>query len=48
MLIIMGTTSDSDEGQSRDWVPRNILRRTNWLYHVDVLRPHDRREIDIL
>ena len=27
------------------WVPRNILRRTNWLYHVDALRIHDMREM---
>ena len=23
------------------WDPRAILRRTNWLYRVDVLRPND-------
>ena len=27
------------------WVPRDILRRTNWLYRVDALRIHDLREM---
>ena len=30
------------------WVPRNILRRTNWLYRVDALRNHDMREMRML
>ena len=30
------------------WVPRNILRRTNWLYRVNTLRIHDMREMQIL
>ena len=32
----------------RLWFPRNILRRTNWLYRVDALRNHDIREMNIL
>ena len=36
---------DNDaEGPFRSWLPRDILRRTNWLYRVNVLRPHDHRE----
>ena len=27
------------------WMPRDILRRTNWLYRVDALRIHDLREM---
>ena len=30
------------------WYPRDILRRTNWLYRVDALRPHDIREMLVL
>ena len=31
-----------------EWYPRDVLRRTNWLYRVDALRPHDIREMAIL
>ena len=48
--------SDNDADSSVDdierhvntWYPRNILRRTNWLYRVDALRPHDIQEMDNL
>ena len=48
--------SDNDEESSIDdiddelnnWYPRDVLRRTNWLYRVDALRPHDMREMDTL
>ena len=32
----------------RQWYPRNILRRTNWLHRIDALRVHDIREMNIL
>ena len=31
-----------------NWYPREVLRRTNWFYRVDALRPHDIREMNIL
>ena len=46
--------SSSDEDDSEvfnndysqlSWVPRDVLRRTNWLYRVDALRIHDLREM---
>ena len=37
-----------DPSPFRDWYPRDILRRTNWLYRIDALRPHDRREMQVL
>ena len=30
------------------WLPRDILRRTNWLYRVDALRGYDVREMNVL
>ena len=30
------------------WYPRDILRRTNWLYRMDSLRNHDVREMSLL
>ena len=30
------------------WHPRDILRRTNWLYRVDALRPRDVRDMNVL
>ena len=32
---------DEVENAVTRWHPRAILRRTNWLYHVDALRPTD-------
>ena len=47
-----GMSSDSsidDVDQAiQTWYPRDILRRTNWLYRVDALRPHDLREMSVL
>ena len=31
-----------------EWFPRNILRRTNWLYGIDALRNHDIREVKLI
>ena len=39
---------DDVEQGLHNWQPRNILRRTNWLYRVDALRPHAIREMPIL
>ena len=30
------------------WRPRDVLRRTNWLYRIDALRPRDVREMQLL
>ena len=38
---------DVDQG-FQSWYPRDILRRTNWLYRVDALCPHDIREMSVL
>ena len=32
----------------RQWYPRDLLRRTNWLHRVDALRIHDIREMRLL
>lgn len=40
-------TEDTLE-RAREWFSHNIIRRTNWLYRVDALRPHDIREMDVL
>ena len=39
---------DDIEHRINNWYPRDVLRRTNWLYRVDALRPHDLREMDII
>jgi hypothetical protein len=31
-----------------EWYPRALLRRTNWLYRVDALRPSDVRDMNVL
>ena len=31
-----------------EWFPRDILRRTNWLYRIDALRNHDIREMNLI
>ena len=36
------------EDNLRNWFPRNIVRRTNWLYHIDALHNHDLREMNLL
>ena len=37
---------ESDLGNQ--WIPRDILRRTNWLYRIDALRNHDIREMQMI
>ena len=44
----MDNDNDNDDRPLRHWFPRDILRRTNWLYRVDALRPHDIRELSII
>ena len=39
---------DNVEESVREWRPRDVLRRTNWLYRVDALRPRDIREMKTL
>ena len=43
---------DNDEEENpvdtEEWYPCGILSRTNWLYQVDTLRPHDICEMGIL
>ena len=36
------------EENLRSWFPRDTTRRTNWLYHIDALRNHDIREMNLL
>ena len=36
------------EESLRQWRPRAVLRRTNWLYRIDALRPRDIREMQLL
>ena len=36
------------ESELETWRPRDVLRRTNWLYRVDALRNYDRREMSII
>ena len=51
MSIDSSSTDDDDSEQSNEdlsqisWLPRDLLRRTNWLYRVDALRIHDMREM---
>ena len=42
------TSIENIEENIASWYPRDILRRTNWLYRVDALRPHDIREMCIM
>ena len=51
-MPIDSSSSEDDESEHFNhdssllsWVPRNILRRTNWLYCVDALIIHDIREM---
>ena len=39
---------DDEDHPFQRWYPRDILARTNWLYRVDALRPHDRREMTVI
>ena len=39
---------DNLERSIIQWCPRDMLRRTNWLYRIDALRPRDVREMDTL
>ena len=32
----------------KNWFPRNILRRTNWLCRTDAFGDHDLREMNML
>lgn len=42
-------SSEEDiESELESWRPRDILRRTNWLYRVDALRNYDIREMSVL
>ena len=51
-IFIIDSESSSDVMGDSDsinrWYPRDILRRTNWLYRVDSLRNHDIREMSAL
>ena len=54
VILSMSSIEDDDEsadefeGMVLEWYPRDSLRRTNWLYRVDALRPHDIREMEVL
>jgi hypothetical protein len=39
---------DNLSNELSEWYPRNIVRRTNWLYRIDTLRNHDIREINLI
>ena len=39
---------DNIENGLNNWYPRNILRHTNWLYHVDALYNHNMRKMQII
>ena len=39
---------EETENELNNWYPRDVLRRTNWMYRVDALRPHDIREMSSL
>ena len=39
---------DEIEETVQTWHPRSVLRRTNWLYRVDVLRPNDILYLNVL
>ena len=39
---------DEIEETVRTWHPRSVLRRTNWLYRVDALRPNDVLYLNVL
>ena len=51
MSVDSSSTDDDDSEHFNDdysqisWLPRDLLRRTNWLYRVDALRIHDMREM---
>ena len=36
------------DGYVRNWLPRNMMNRTNWLHRVDALRVHDIREMNVI
>ena len=38
---------DDIEAAISRWRPRDVLRRTNWLYRIDALRPRDVREMQL-
>ena len=42
------TSIENIEENLASWYPRDILCRTNWLYRVDDIRPHDIREMCIM
>ena len=37
-----------EDDMSSIWLPRQVQNRTNWLYRMDALRPHDINEMNIL
>ena len=47
-FIVIMDNDNSIQSPFRNWFPRAILRRTNWLYRVDGLRIHDIREMNTL
>lgn len=36
------------DGYVRNWLPHNMMNRTNWLHRVDALRVHDIREMNVI
>ena len=40
--------NNDDEEMNTIWLPRQVQNRTNWLYRIDALRPHDIREMNII
>ena len=42
------SSEEGIESELESWRPRDILRRTNWLYRVDALRNYDIREMSVL
>ena len=44
----MNNNAPAPESVFREWFPRDIIRRTNWLYRVDALCIHDIREMNVI
>ena len=41
--------ANNDESNlGNQWIPRDILRRTNWLYRIDALRNHNMRGMQVI
>ena len=45
---MMDNSINEIEDELENWHPRELLSRTSWLYRVDALWPHDRREMSVL